>query len=125
VRDWIHVLDHCRGIDLALSGGRPGAIYNFGGSAEMSNLQLVETLLDLLGKPSSLIRFVADRPGHDQRYAMDFNLARKELGFEPEYDFQRGLSETLEWYAGNRQWLESVESGEYRNFMHDWYGERQ
>jgi dTDP-glucose 4,6-dehydratase len=125
VRDWIYVRDHCRGVDLALQSGRPGAIYNFGGDAEKTNLEVVGAVLQALGKPESLIRFVKDRPGHDRRYAMDYTLAERELGFEPEYDFERGLAETVEWYSSNGDWLESVASGEYKKFMDDWYGERR
>lgn len=125
VRDWIHVVDHCRGVELALEKGRPGAVYNFGGDAEKTNLEVVKAVLDALGKPESLIRYVTDRPGHDRRYAMDYSLAEKELGFVPEYDFTRGIAETLEWYESNADWLESVKSGDYRKFMDAWYEERQ
>jgi len=124
VRDWIYVRDHCRGVDMALRKGRPGAIYNFGGDAEMANIDVVTTILNLLGKPESLIRFVKDRPGHDRRYAMDFSLAQRELGFTPEYDFARGIAETMAWYRGNSSWIASVQSGAYLEFMNTWYGER-
>ena len=124
VRDWIHVLDHCRGVELALERGRPGAVYNFGGNAELANLDVVRTVLSALGKSEDLINFVKDRPGHDRRYAMDFSKARSELGFEPEYSFDRGINETITWYGGNDDWLKQVQSGEYRTFMSDWYAER-
>ncbi|MFW5733424.1 MAG: dTDP-glucose 4,6-dehydratase [Oceanidesulfovibrio sp.] len=124
VRDWIYVRDHCRGVDLTLRKGEPGAIYNFGGDAEKQNIEVVRTMLELLGKPGSLITFVKDRPGHDLRYAMDFTRAQKELGFEPEYTFERGLRETIDWYRDNREWLENVQSGQYLEFMKQWYGER-
>lgn len=124
VRDWIHVNDHCRGVLLALEKGRPGAVYNFGGAAERPNIAVVRAILRLTGKPESLIRHVADRPGHDRRYAMDFSLAARELGYAPEYDFERGLAETVAWYQTNTAWLESVASGAYRSFMQRWYGER-
>jgi len=125
VRDWIYVRDHCRGVDLALRGGRPGAVYNLGGAAEMANIDVVKTILRLLGKDESLIRFVKDRPGHDRRYAMDFSLAARELGFAPRYDFATALAETLDWYRDNEAWLAAVQSGAYREFMQTWYGERQ
>ena len=125
VRDWIHVRDHCRGVHLALTKGRDGGVYNFGGSAEKPNIEVVETLLDLLGKPKTLIHFVKDRPGHDQRYAMDYSLAARELGYAPSHDFVTGLRETLTWYQEHRGWTASVESGEYRKFMDTWYGERK
>lgn len=124
VRDWIHVADHCRGVELALDKGRPGAVYNFGGDAEMPNLEIVRTILAALGKPESLITFVKDRPGHDKRYAMDYSLARRELGFSPEYDFERGIADTLAWYADNAAWVDSIQSGAYREFMNRWYGDR-
>ncbi len=124
VRDWIYVRDHCRGVDLALRKGTPGSVYNFGGNAEKQNLEVVRTMLGLLGQPETLIRYVKDRPGHDKRYAMDYSLAGRELGFEPEYDFKRGLSETVTWYQNNTSWLESVQSGAYREFMRTWYKER-
>ncbi|NMC47964.1 MAG: NAD-dependent epimerase/dehydratase family protein, partial [Desulfovibrio sp.] len=124
VRDWIYVLDHCRGVELALLKGRPGEVYNFGGNAEKQNIEVVTTLLAALGKPESLIRFVKDRPGHDRRYAMDFEKARRELGFEPTYDFTRGIAETLSWYRDNAAWVEDVKSGNYARFMDAWYGDR-
>ena len=124
VRDWIFVEDHCRGVALALTKGRAGGVYNFGGAAETANLDTVRTILRLLGKPESLIKFVTDRPGHDRRYAMDFSLARRELGFEPSVDFAEGLKLTLDWYRGHEDWLTSVQSGEYNRFMGQWYEER-
>jgi len=124
VRDWIHVEDHCRGVLLSLEKGRPGAVYNFGGASERANLDVVKTLLRLLERPESLIRFVKDRPGHDLRYAMDFSLARQELGFEPSRTFEQGLAATVEWYLSRQDWVRQVESGEYRDFEQHWYGER-
>lgn len=124
IRDWIYVLDHCRGVELALEKGRPGAIYNFGGNAELTNLDVVRTVLSALGKPEDLISFVKDRPGHDRRYAMNYSLARRDLGFKPEYSFADGMDETIKWYADNDHWLKQVQSGEYRAFMDDWYAER-
>jgi dTDP-glucose 4,6-dehydratase len=85
---------------------------------------VVRTILAALGKPESLITLVADRPGHDRRYAMDFSLAARELGFAPEFDFARGIGATIEWYAANRAWLDAVKSGEYLKFMEQWYGGR-
>ncbi len=122
VRDWIHVEDHCAGVWLSLTKGRPGAVYNFGGAAERSNLEVVRGILNLLGKPESLISFVKDRPGHDRRYAMDFSLAEKELGFTPQHSFEEGLAKTIEWYQTHLEWLEKVASGDYLNFMRTWYG---
>lgn len=124
VRDWIYVLDHCRGVELALLKGRPGGVYNFGGDAEKPNIEVVRTILSALGKPESLIKYVTDRPGHDRRYAMDFTLAGRELGFAPSYDFERGMAETLAWYEANAAWMQDVKSGNYTRFMTAWYGER-
>ncbi len=124
VRDWIYVTDHCMGVHLALTKGRPGQVYNFGGDAEKPNIEVVKTILAYLGKPESLIQYVKDRPGHDKRYAMDFSLARRELGFAPAYDFTGGMAETLDWYRANSQWLHNVQSGAYLEFMKHWYGER-
>ena len=124
VRDWIWVGDHCKGVELALTRGAPGQVYNFGGAAERANLDVVRAILKALGKPESLITFVKDRPGHDQRYAMDFSKAARELGFAPSLDFETGLAQTLDWYRDNAAWLESVQSGAYRRFMDEWYGER-
>ena len=124
VRDWIHVDDHCRGVFLALTRGRPGAVYNLGGAAERSNLDVVRAVLSYCGKPESLIRFVKDRPGHDRRYAMNFSLAQRELGFAPSLTFEEGLRATLAWYGANRSWVDGVTSGSYLTFMQDWYGER-
>jgi dTDP-glucose 4,6-dehydratase len=124
VRDWIYVHDHCRGVDLALRKGKPGRVYNFGGNAEMRNIDLVRLLLRILGKPDSLVRFVKDRPGHDRRYAMDVTRAERELGWTPEHTFEQGLRQTVRWYSEHRDWLESVRSGAYRTFMQRWYGER-
>ena len=124
VRDWIYVKDHCRGVLLALEKGRPGGIYNFGGGAEKSNLEVVRAILNYCGKPGSLIRLVQDRPGHDRRYAMDYSLAAAELGFAPEHNFEQGIASTLDWYVGNQSWMENVTSGAYLSFLHEWYGGR-
>lgn len=123
VRDWIHVSDHCRGVLLALKKGRPGAVYNLGGNAERRNLDVVKAILRFCGKDDSLISFVKDRPGHDRRYAMNFSLARRELGFEPEWDFERGLADALSWYRDNQQWMDNVASGAYRALARDRYGD--
>jgi len=125
VRDWIFVTDHCRGVELTLLSGKPGQAYNFGGNAEKPNIEVVKTILKALGQPEDLISYVKDRPGHDRRYAMDYSLAARELGFEPEYTFERGIAETLEWYKANASWMEQVQSGAYLTFMDKWYEERQ
>ncbi|MCA8996135.1 MAG: dTDP-glucose 4,6-dehydratase [Planctomycetaceae bacterium] len=124
VRDWIHVLDHCRGVEAALRQGCPGEVYNFGGRTEFTNLELTKLLLRLLGKPESLIRFVTDRPGHDLRYAIDCSKAENELGWKPQVPFEQGLRETIDWYQQNRQWVEHIQSGEYREYYQRQYGQR-
>ncbi|WP_456325407.1 dTDP-glucose 4,6-dehydratase [Desulfonauticus submarinus] len=122
IRDWIFVKDHCKGIDLALQKGVPGEIYNLGGNAEKQNIEVVKAILDFLGKPYSLIKFVQDRPGHDFRYAMDFSYAQKTLGFKPSVNFEQGLEKTLKWYQNHIQWIQQIQSGEYLKFMEKWYG---
>lgn len=124
IRDWIHVSDHCRGVHLTLMKGEAGKAYNFGGNAERTNLEVIRTILNDLGKSEDLITFVKDRPGHDRRYAMDYTLAQKELGYEPEYSFERGIKETLDWYRNNSTWLQDVQSGAYLEFMKKWYGNK-
>jgi dTDP-glucose 4,6-dehydratase len=124
IRDWIHVRDHCRGVAMAMEKGRPGAIYNFGGDAEKKNIDVVRSILDFVGKSHGLITFVNDRPGHDLRYAMDYSLARRELGWEPLTSFSEGLASTLSWYAENKDWIQELQTGAYREFMDKWYKER-
>lgn len=124
VRDWIHVLDHARGIDAALRNGRVGEAYNFGGHSEVRNIDLTLTLLDLLGKPQTLIKYVADRPGHDLRYAIDCAKAETELGWKPQHNFRDGLRETIDWYLANTAWIDRIKSGEYRKYYEQQYGGR-
>ena len=124
VRDWIHVDDHCSGIAAVLREGELGDVYNFGGRAEMSNIGLTRRLLELLDRPESLIRFVPDRPGHDQRYAIDCTRAEAELGWKPAVSFDGGLAATVEWYLQNGEWVERVRSGAYREYYEQQYGER-
>jgi len=125
VRDWIHVLDHCEAIDLVLRRGRVGEIHNIGSANEHTNLEIVERILDHLGKPRSLIEHVKDRPGHDRRYALDSTKVRTELGWSPRRDFASGLIETIDWYAANRKWWDAVMTGEYREYYETWYGKRR
>ena len=124
VRDWIHVLDHARGIDAALRKGRVGEVYNFGGHSEVRNIDLTLTLLELLGKPRTLIKYVADRPGHDLRYAIDCAKAETELGWKPQHNFRDGLRETIDWYLANTAWIDRIKSGEYRKYYEQQYGTR-
>jgi dTDP-glucose 4,6-dehydratase len=122
VRDWIHVRDHCAAIDLVWQRGVPGEIYNVGGRCERTNLDLTHTLLDVVGKPRSLIRYVKDRPGHDRRYAIDCSKIETELGWRPQIPFEDGLRETVRWYQENRQWIETIRSGEYMQYYQRQYG---
>lgn len=114
VRDWIHVSDHCRGVDAALRHGQPGEVYNFGGRCERYNLDITAAILSLTGKPKDLIRHVTDRPGHDRRYAVDCSYAEATLGWRPQVKFETGLAETVAWYRNNTEWVERVRSGAYR-----------
>jgi dTDP-glucose 4,6-dehydratase len=108
VRDWIHVDDHCAGIVAALFEGKAGMIYNFGGDSEMPNLETVKMILERLRKPESLISFVTDRLGHDRRYAIDSSLAQRELDWKPRRSFEKGLSETIDWYLQNQSWWQEL-----------------
>ncbi len=122
VRDWIFVDDHCRAILLALTKGRPGVTYNVGARNERRNIDVARSVLDQLGKPQSLIKFVKDRPGHDRRYAIDPSLAESELGWRPIETWETGLRKTIEWYQSNPAWVERARSGAYREFYAQQYG---
>jgi len=114
VRDWIHVIDHCRGVDAALRKGRAGEVYNFGGRSERFNMDVTRAVLKLLGKPDSLIKYVTDRLGHDRRYAVDCSKAESELGWTQSVTFETGLADTVAWYKANDAWVARVKSGAYR-----------
>src|SRR5712691_6306827 len=122
VRAWIYVEDHCRAIHLAMEKGRAGATYNIGARNEQRNINVVKSVLDMLDKPHSLIRFVKDRPGHDRRYAIDPTLAETELGWRPRETWESGLRKMIEWYRSNTDWLERVRSGAYREYYARQYG---
>jgi dTDP-glucose 4,6-dehydratase len=126
VRDWLYVEDHCDAIGVVLRSGRPGETYNIGGSSEKTNMEVVTTICELLDELApeskfrphkSLITFVTDRPGHDRRYAIDASKLRRELGWEPRENFRSGMRKTIEWYLGHPEWLESVVSGAYKEWV--------
>lgn len=116
VRDWLHVYDHCAAIDLILHNGRLGEVYNIGGHNERTNLEVVKTILNTLGKPESLIKYVKDRPGHDLRYAIDPQKLENELGWRPIYNFDTGIQQTIQWYLDNKDWWENIMSGQYQDY---------
>ncbi|CCL27106.1 TPA: dTDP-glucose 4,6-dehydratase [Clostridioides difficile] len=121
VRDWLHVYDHCTAIDLIVHKGKSGNIYNVGGHNERSNLEVVKTILETLGKSEDLISFVADRKGHDLRYAIDASKLEQELGWKSIYSFDEGIKHTIKWYLENQEWMESIISGEYKNYYSNMY----
>jgi dTDP-glucose 4,6-dehydratase len=124
VRDWIHVSDHCRALDLVLRRGRVGEVYNIGGGCELENLTVVRKVLQALDRPETLLQFVTDRPAHDRRYALDCTKLRKELEWKPHWDFERGLAETIHWYQENSEWLEETRSGQYLDYFERHYVRR-
>jgi len=124
VRDWLYVRDHCEAILAVVERGRKGEVYNVGGQNELTNLELVRRVLAELGAPESLITYVKDRPGHDRRYAIDASKIRAELGWSPRFDFPSGLSATLRWYRTEKEWLQRVRSGAYREYYARQYGGR-
>ncbi|GEM_PF-542746 len=122
VRDWIYVEDHCRAILLALTKGKTGAIYNIGARNEQFNIDVVKSILDALGKPHSLIKYVKDRLGHDRRYAIDANLVESELGWKPFETWESGLQKTIRWYQENQDWTNRIRNGAYREYYANLYG---
>jgi len=124
VRDWIHVKDHCAAIDLVVHKGEDGNIYNIGASNERANIEIVKLVLEILGKPQSLIRYVKDRPGHDRRYAIDSGKITEKLGYRPSVDFSQGMRHTVEWYVKNTGWWERIRTGAYLEYYEKMYGNR-
>lgn len=121
VRDWLHVEDHCRAIDLVVHKGENGEVYNVGGHNEKTNVEVVKEILKQLGKPDSLIKYVDDRLGHDRRYAIDPTKLQKELGWEPKYNFETGLKDTVNWYLENQSWWKNIISGDYQQYYEQQY----
>ena len=122
VRDWLFVRDHCEAILAVLEKGRTGEVYNIGGNNELANIVLVKRVLKELGKPESLITYVKDRPGHDRRYAIDAGKIQKELGWSPRFTFDLALPLTIRWYQTQKEWLQRVRSGAYREYYARQYG---
>ncbi len=124
IRDWLHVEDHCKAIDLVVHHGREGEVYNIGGSCERTNLEITRFILAYLGKPESLIRFVEDRMGHDRRYALESQKIEQELEWRRRWTMEDGMSQTTEWYMANRAWWERIKSGAYMSYYEKMYGKR-
>ena len=124
VRDWLYVEDHCKAIDLIIRKGRVGEVYNVGGHNEKQNIEIVKIICKELGKPESLITHVGDRKGHDMRYAIDPTKIHNELGWLPETKFEDGIKKTIQWYLDNREWWETIISGEYQNYYEKMYSNR-
>ena len=124
VRDWLHVYDHCSGIDLVMRNGKIGEVYNIGGHNERHNIDVVKTILKALDKPESLIKYVTDRKGHDLRYAIDPTKIETELGWRPKYTFETGIKETIEWFMNHQEWMDEITSGDYMNYYEKMYANR-
>ncbi|HXW15062.1 MAG TPA: dTDP-glucose 4,6-dehydratase [Terriglobia bacterium] len=124
IRDWIHVTDHCAGLDAVLHQGRDGEIYNLGAGNEWPNLDIARRILHLVGKPDSLLTYVQDRPGHDRRYALNSDKAEKELGWAPQITLEDGLKQTVDWYLSNGEWIRRVTARAYRAYYRKQYDRR-
>lgn len=124
IRDWLYVEDHCSAIDLVIHEGEIGEVYNIGGNNERTNMQIVKTILQELGKPESLITHVKDRPGHDRRYGIDPTKTMTELGWKPKHSFETGIKETIQWYLDNKEWWTRILSGAYKEYYSKQYSDR-
>ena len=124
IRDWLYVEDHCKAIDMVFHKGVAGERYNIGGHNEKRNIDIVKLILKRLGKSEDLIQYVEDRKGHDYRYAIDPSKIKAELGWEPETKFEDGIKKTIQWYLDNREWWETIISGEYQNYYEKMYSNR-
>jgi len=122
-RDWLHVMDHCRGIETVLMHGRPGSVYNIGGGNERENIAIAEAILHHLGKPSSMLRHVQDRPGHDRRYAIDCTRVQA-LGWNPIIPFELGLRQIIDWYKDHQEWWRTIKKGDFKTFYNEAYATR-
>lgn len=108
IRDWIHVEDHCRAVEKVLKLGKPGRIYNISSGEERNNLEIIKTILEIMGKGEGLLEFVEDRPGHDFRYSLDSSRIRREMGWNPSFSFEQGIKETVRWYEDNKDWWNAL-----------------
>lgn len=124
IRDWLYVEDHCSAIDLVIHKGRNGEVYNIGGNNERTNIHIVKTILEKLGKPESLISYVEDRLGHDRRYGIDPTKITEELGWKPRHNFETGMQETITWYLQNKEWWTRIQTGAYREYVAKQYDGR-
>lgn len=122
IRDWIHVDDHNTGVDAIINKGKIGETYCLGGGNEIKNIEITKKILEIMGQGEEMIEYVKDRPGHDLRYAMDISKAQKELGWQPQMDFNEGLKQTAEWYKNNQDWWKKIRSGEYLEYYNKQYG---
>lgn len=121
IRDWLHVSDHCRAILTVLFNGKIGEVYNIGGNNEKANIEIVKLIIEKTGASEKLIKHVADRPGHDRRYAIDNTKITTELGWSPKYTFEVGIAETVEWYLANRDWMDNITAGDYLGYYEKMY----
>ena len=124
IRDWLHVKDHCSGIETVINKGALGEVYNIGGNNEKANIEIVNIILETIGKSQDLISYVQDRLGHDRRYAIDNSKITTELGWEPSYTFEEGIKETIEWYLANKEWWKNIVSGQYMQYYEKIYSNR-
>lgn len=124
IRDWLHVKDHCSGIDTVLHKGKIGEVYNIGGNNEKANIEIVKLIIEKLEKSESLIKYVEDRLGHDRRYAIDNTKITTELGWSPSYTFEQGMGETIDWYLDNQEWMSNVISKDYLDYYDKMYSDR-
>ncbi|MEE9573257.1 MAG: GDP-mannose 4,6-dehydratase, partial [Candidatus Neomarinimicrobiota bacterium] len=124
VRDWIYVIDHNRAVEAVFENGKDGEVYNIGARREIPNIEIVKLILKELGKSEDMIEYVKDRPGHDRRYAIDSTKIESELGWNPKFNFEDAVSQTIKWYLDNKQWWGRIISGEYQNYYQTQYGLR-
>lgn len=124
IRDWLHVKDHCSAVDLVIHKGKPGEVYNIGGHNERTNNEIVHLIVEKLGVSKDLIKYVEDRLGHDRRYGIDPTKIMTELGWKPEYTFDTGIVETIQWYIDNQDWWKNIKSGNYMEYYAKQYGDK-